>query len=115
MNKVAMIGPELYPIPPIRGGAAELWIEKACHAFRRYKPFIFSPADPELPSQEIRGEVQYFRIQVSQIKKIFSGWCKVYLSDYEEKIASILERIGPDVIHVHNRPLLIPYFKARFA
>ena len=28
MPTVALIGPELYPIPPIRGGAAELFIEK---------------------------------------------------------------------------------------
>ena len=28
MPTVAIIGPELFPIPPIRGGAAELFIEQ---------------------------------------------------------------------------------------
>ncbi len=32
MPTVALIGPELYPIPPIRGGAAELFIEKVAEA-----------------------------------------------------------------------------------
>ncbi len=110
-----MIGPELYPIPPIRGGAAELWIEKASHALKKYKPLIFSPADPELPAREEHGEVEYFRIRVNPIKKILYGWFKAYISDYEGKIASILERIDPDIIHVHNRPLLIPFFQEHFA
>ena len=28
MPTVAIVGPELFPIPPIRGGAAELFIEQ---------------------------------------------------------------------------------------
>ncbi len=34
MPTVALIGPELYPIPPIRGGAAELFIEKVAGRLR---------------------------------------------------------------------------------
>ena len=55
MKKVALIGPELYPIPPIRGGAAELWIEKTSRELKKYQPIIFSPADPELPLKEQSG------------------------------------------------------------
>ena len=35
MPTVALIGPELYPIPPIRGGAAELFIEKVAELASR--------------------------------------------------------------------------------
>jgi glycosyltransferase involved in cell wall biosynthesis len=114
MKKVAMIGPELCPIPPIRGGATELWIEKAAHALKRYKPFVFSPGDPALPFQETVGKVEYIRIQVSPIKKFLYNMFNAYLSDYENKIARILEGIDPDVIHIHNRPLLIPVFRRSF-
>jgi spore coat protein SA len=114
MKKVAMIGPELYPIPPIRGGATELFIDKVSQALTRYTPVIFSPADPELPGKEVRDHIRYFRIQVSPIKKILYNWFKIYLSDYERKIARLLEKIEPEIIHVHNRPLLIPFFKNRF-
>lgn len=114
MKKVAMIGPELYPIPPIRGGASELFIEKVAQAMTRYSPLIFSPSDPELPAHEIQKKVEYFRIPINPVKKILYSWFKITLSDYEDKIASFLEKIDPDIIHVHNRPLLIPFFKNRF-
>ena len=63
MKKVAMIGPELYPIPPIRGGATELFIEKVSQAMTRYKPMIFSPADPALPDRETRNDIPLFSVQ----------------------------------------------------
>jgi glycosyltransferase involved in cell wall biosynthesis len=109
-----MIGPELYPIPPIRGGATELFIEKVSKRLTRYKPIIFSPADPDLPSRESQQGVQYFRFQVSPIKKILYSWAKVYLADYEQKIAQTLAKLDADIIHIHNRPLLPPFFKKRF-
>jgi glycosyltransferase involved in cell wall biosynthesis len=114
MKKVAMIGPELYPIPPIRGGASELFIEKACHSLTKYQPFIFSPADPELSDHEIKGIIQYHRIFINPLKKIVYSWFNTYLSDYEKKISSILKKIDPDIIHIHNRPLLVSFFKNRF-
>jgi glycosyltransferase involved in cell wall biosynthesis len=114
VKKVALIGPELYPIPPIRGGAAELWIEKTAEALTTYQPFVFSPADPELPARETRGPVRYFRLPVSGLKKIVYNWFKAYLSDYERGIAALLEQIDPDLIHIHNRPLLVPFFRNRF-
>ncbi|MFH0788174.1 MAG: glycosyltransferase family 4 protein [Pseudomonadota bacterium] len=115
MKKVALIGPELYPIPPIRGGACELFIEKASQSMTRYRPAIFAPADPDLPIRESRNKVQYFRFKVSPVKKILYGWFKVYLADYEHQIARTLETLDPDIIHIHNRPLLVPFFRKRFA
>ncbi len=40
MPTVALIGPELYPIPPIRGGAAELFIEKVAGHLRGWRPVV---------------------------------------------------------------------------
>jgi glycosyltransferase involved in cell wall biosynthesis len=114
IKKVAMIGPELYPIPPIRGGATELFIEKVSQSMNRYRPMIFSPADPALPSRESRQDIQYFRFKVNPIKKILYSWVKVYLADYEQQIVQTLAKLDPDIIHIHNRPLLPPFFKERF-
>ena len=114
MKKVALIGPELYPIPPIRGGAAELWIEKTSRELKRYRPIIFSPADPELPLKEQSGGVDYFRIPVHRFKRTVYGWFNAFPRDYEKKIAAFLGTIDPDVVHIHNRPLLVAYFRKRF-
>ncbi|HMK66113.1 MAG TPA: glycosyltransferase, partial [Thermodesulfobacteriota bacterium] len=113
MKKVAIIGPELYPIPPIRGGASELFIEKSSQALTRYEPLVFSPADPGLPLQERRGSVRYYRFKVGPIKKIIYSWRKKYLADYENQVAQTLQGLDPDLIHIHNRPLLVPFFRER--
>jgi len=109
-----MIGPELYPIPPIRGGASELFIEKISQSLTQYQPFIFSPSDPELPARESRQGVEYFRIKVSPTKKVLYNWFKIYLPEYEQKIFRVLKSLNPDIIHIHNRPLLPPFFRERF-
>ena len=59
MPTVALIGPELYPIPPIRGGAAELFIEKVADRFTNWRPVVIGVSDPDLPRQETRGQVEY--------------------------------------------------------
>ena len=114
MKKVALIGPELYPIPPIRGGAAELWIEKISRELKKYQPIIFCPADPELPLKEQSGGVEYIRIPGRRFKRTVYGWFNAFPEDYEKQIAVFLKQIDPDIIHIHNRPLLVAYFRERF-
>ena len=114
MKKVAMVGPELYPIPPIRGGAAELWIEKTSRELKKYRPVIFSPADPELPLKEQSAGVDYIRIPVRRFKRTVYGWFNAFPEDYEKQVAAFLKKIDPDIIHIHNRPLLVSYFRERF-
>lgn len=60
MPTVALIGPELYPIPPIRGGAVELFIDRLAARLRRWRPVVIGPSDPELPDHEIRGKWNIF-------------------------------------------------------
>jgi spore coat protein SA len=114
VKKVALIGPELYPIPPIRGGAAELWIEKTSRELKRYRPIIFSPADPEFPPKEQCGGVEYIRIPLRRFKRTVYGWFNAFPKDYERRVAAFLKKIDPDIIHIHNRPLLVSYFRERF-
>ena len=81
MPSVALIGPELYPIPPIRGGAAELFIEKTAARFQNWRPVVIGVSDPELPDHEVRQGVEYFRIPLhglaplalSPLPPVFSG------------------------------------------
>ena len=91
-----------------------MFIEKVCRAMTRTRPLIFSPADPSLPFQEFRDQVQYFRFKVSPLKKLLYSWFKTYLADYERQVASALEKQAPDIIHIHNRPLLVSFFRERF-
>jgi spore coat protein SA len=111
MPTVALIGPELYPIPPIRGGAVELFIEQTASRLNHWRPVVIGPSDPELPDHEVRGGMEYFRIPLDG----WRGWLyrryRRYFPFYDLQVAKILRRVRPDLVHVHNRPLLASYLR----
>ena len=114
MPSVALIGPELYPIPPIRGGATELFIEKVAARFKNWRPVVIGVSDPELPDREVRHGAEYFRIPMQG----WRGWLyrryRRYFPFYDQAVAQLIAQVQPDLIHVHNRPLLAQYLKANF-
>jgi spore coat protein SA len=106
MPTVALIGPELYPIPPIRGGAAELFIEKVASRLTDWRPLVIGVSDPELPRRECRGRVDYYRIPLEGWRKRLYCRFRDYFPFYDRQVARIIHRQQPDLLHVHNRPLL---------
>ena len=111
MPSVALIGPELYPIPPIRGGAAELFMEKTAACLKAWQPVVIGIADPELPDHEVRRGVEYFRITLEGWRRWLYSRYRQYFPVYDREVAQIVSRVQPDLIHVHNRPLLARYLK----
>jgi len=112
---VALIGPELYPIPPIRGGAAELFIDKVAARLTRWRPVVTGISDPELPGHEFRGQAEYFRVPLSGWRKWLYCRYRDYFPLYDRQVARIINRVRPDLIHVHNRPLLALFLLRRFS
>ncbi|MCL4502635.1 MAG: glycosyltransferase family 4 protein, partial [Deltaproteobacteria bacterium] len=114
MPSVALISPELYPIPPIRGGAAELFIEKVASRLRNWRAMIIGVSDPELPDHEMRQGVEYFRISLTGWRRWLYHRYRQRFPVYDRESAQIVEKVQPDLIHVHNRPLLASYLKNHF-
>ena len=56
MPCVALIGPELYPIPPIRGGAVELFIDQVAARLGRWRPVVIGPSDRSCRPANSGGE-----------------------------------------------------------
>jgi spore coat protein SA len=106
MPTAALIGPELYPIPPIRGGAAELFIDKAAARLSRWRPVVIGVSDPELPRHETRGQVEYYRLPLEGWRQWLYCRYRHLFPLYDRGIAKILAAVQPDLVHVHNRPLL---------
>jgi len=114
MPAVALIGPELFPIPPIRGGATELVIDRLAAHLSRYHPIIIGPGDPELPVREERGGVEYRRVQLSSWQQWLYRRYRHLFPLYDRRVATLLRQISPDLVHVHNRPLLALTLKTWF-
>ena len=114
MPTVALIGPELFPIPPIRGGATELFIDRLAAHLERYRPVIIGPADPDLPDQEVRGRVAYRRVRLDPWQQWLYRRYRHFLPLYDRKVAGLVRQLSPDLLHVHNRPLLALNLKKWF-
>ena len=106
MPTVALIGPELYPIPPIRGGAAELFIDKVADRFTGWRPVVIGVSDPDLPRRETRGRTEYCRVPLEGWRRWLYCRYRQYFPLYDRAVARILHQVRPDLVHVHNRPLL---------
>jgi spore coat protein SA len=111
MPTVALIGAELFPIPPIRGGAAELFIEQVSARLHDWRPVVISRDDPELPEHERRGQVEYFRVPLSGWRfRLYKRYPQLFPL-YDRQVLRIIQSLRPDLIHVHNRPLLALYLQ----
>lgn len=106
MPTVALIGPELYPIPPIRGGAAELFIDKVAGCLTNWRPVVIGVSDPELPRHESRGQTEYFRVPLEGWRQWLYCRYRQHFPLYDRQVARIIHQVRPDLVHVHNRPLL---------
>ena len=114
MRSVALIGPELFPIPPIRGGAAELFIDSTAHRLKNWQPVIIGPDDPELPRREKRGPVEYIRLPFGKLKRWLYRRYNRFFPYYEEQVAAVIQEVEPQILHVHNRPRLAAFLKKKF-
>ena len=114
MPTVALIGPELYPIPPIRGGAAELFIEKVAGRLTGWRPVVIGVSDPELPRQETRGQAEYHRVPLEGWRRWLYCRHRNYFPLYDRAVGRLVQQARPDLLHVHNRPLLALWLASRF-
>jgi spore coat protein SA len=110
---VALVGPELFPIPPIRGGAAEQFIEQLAGRLSRFRPVVIGIGDPELPSHEVQGQVEYFRIRLSGWRRWLYKRHRSFFPYYDQQVTGIIRQVQPALVHVHNRPLLALFLKQR--
>jgi spore coat protein SA len=114
MPTVALIGPELFPIPPIRGGATELFVDCLAAHLTRYRPVVIGPADPDLPDREKRGQVEYRRVPLGSWQQWLYRRYRHLMPLYDRGVARLVREMAPDLLHVHNRPLLALNLKTWF-
>jgi len=91
--KVALVCSEKLPVPPIRGGAIQLYIEGIVpFLIKRHQVTVFSIRDPELQEREIVNGVEYCRVSAKS------------KNNYVELVSRELSERQFDVVHIFNRP-----------
>ncbi len=91
--KIALIGTEKLPVPAIRGGAIQIYLDAvAAIIAKKHDVTVISITDPELQDSETRNGVRYIRFKED-----------VYLPS----IIQHLKEENYDVVHLCNRPAWI--------
>ncbi|MEA4903132.1 CotS family spore coat protein [Desulfitobacterium sp.] len=98
---VLMICTEKLPVPPVRGGAIQTYIEGISGMLGTHHHLtILGTSDPSLPPEEDRNNIHYVRINGERVFEI-----------YAKQVIGFLKDRNYDLIHVFNRPRLIPLIR----
>lgn len=90
--KIALICTEKLPVPPIDGGAVQLYINEILpYISKEYDITVFSISHPNLAKDEMINNVRYLRIPADRS------------SIYVNSIKGLLDE-SYDLVHVFNRP-----------
>lgn len=99
--KILLVCTEKLPVPCIRGGAIQTYIDGILpYLSRHHECTVFSVADPELPEQEIRQEIRHVRAAA------------VNAEEYYQAVAKFVATEEWDWIVIYNRPKYLPLVAA---
>lgn len=95
--KILLVCTEKLPVPCIRGGAIQTYIDGILPYLKReHEITVFSRADPDLPDEEIRDNIRYQRAATETSEK------------YYESVANFVEGQEFDWVVIYNRPKYLP-------
>ena len=114
--KVAFVNTEFLPVPPRKGGAVEEWIERMARGLNGHEVFILSYDPQRVYESRQDGDIRYFWFKPDTIAKIFLSTYRLPFKQEDSKwfyfpyalwCARHLQKIGADIIHIHNRPQFV--------
>lgn len=123
INSIAVVVPEMLPVPAIKGGAVEHWVEEFCNRIRKPElklAVVSRPAD--VPGSD---GIEYIEVPWTNIDRFFyqlkekKNWhnplhflAKIQnVSSYAIKVSRLVRNF--DLIYIHNDPNLILFVKKR--
>ncbi len=93
--KIALICTEKLPVPPIAGGAIQLYIDSVVpYLSSQHDVTVYCIQYPGLPEEEVKDNVRYIRVS--------GKTSTMYLNSLKSRLTA-----GYDLIHVFNRPLYL--------
>lgn len=95
--KVLMVCTEKLPVPPVLGGAIQTYIEGILpHIGNVHNITVLGINHPSLPDREAIAGIQYIRVPGATFEA------------YREEVIRFLQTNRFDLIHIFNRPRLVP-------
>ena len=97
---IALICTEKLPVPPISGGAIQMYIDGILpYLSSHHNITVYSIQHPSLPNEEVRDNIQYIRVPGKSDT--------IYINNLKNRISQFGTTDGQtpyDLIHVFNRP-----------
>ncbi|MDB4895299.1 MAG: lipopolysaccharide N-acetylglucosaminyltransferase [Firmicutes bacterium] len=94
--KVLMVVTEKLPVPPVRGGAIQTYIDAVAPLLaKQHDITVLCRTDPSLPERDRRDGVAYVRVPGGM------------LDIYRDNVVAFLRKNQFDLIHIFNRPRLV--------
>jgi len=92
--RIAMVCTEKLPVPPVRGGAIQTYIDGVLpYLCERHAVTVIGRTDPSLPEEEEVGAVRYVRIPADGGPE-----------SYADRVAAYLATQRWDLVEIFNRP-----------
>ncbi len=92
-----------------------MFIDRVAARLTGWRPVVIGPSDPDLPQAEIRDGVRYCRVPLEGWRRRLYCRYRHLFPWYDQGVAKILAAVQPDLVHVHNRPLLALSLRRRLA
>lgn len=114
--KIAFVNTEFLPVPPVKGGAVEEWIESAASMLKEHEISIFSIDEESQKRESAQDHKTYFHYKRGLLGKILLSTYKLpfknpssryYFLPYALWSALKIKKIQADIIHIHNRPQFV--------
>lgn len=97
--KIALICTEKLPVPPILGGAIQIYIDAILPTLAKHHHItLFSLKNSKLPAREEDGNIRHVRIKGKTADQYINNIKKEISNEFKDEF---------DLIHVFNRPLWI--------
>ena len=114
-KKVAMVAAPVHPVPPRKGAAVEWWMYQVSRRLAGIEPHIVSIAAEGYPETETRDGIAFHRIRIGRLyRRVFQKILGVDPNSYGHRVTRALDDIRPDVVHVHNAPVLFAQLHALY-
>jgi len=103
-----MINAPIHPIPPAKGAAVEWWMYQVSRRLRTLEPHLCCLAAPGQVLEELIDGVHFHRVRIGRAyRRLFQKITRLDPWSYAHRLARRIDRLQPDILHVHNAPALM--------